>query len=314
MKYFLKLSKEHPKLPQAEVESVLEGERMEYAASLDGDILFVDVGGNDPTYLSRLAYTKRAAEYLGESTSLDELSGTVYDQICGSGTFRITSKPRIQAKMGALIAEMGLEVDLRNPDAEVVVIEKGEKYVAGVDATPERDYESRKPQHRPYFHPTSLHPKLARAAVNLASTGRGDTVLDPFAGTGGILIEAGLMGMQPLGWDIDEKMVEGAKANLREYGVDATVRRCDATRESFEADAVIADLPYGRASYACKDIQRLYSEFAENAEDLLAPDSKMCLIHPADMDMEPQGLRLVRQFDMRMHRSLTRRLSVFSNV
>jgi len=50
----------------------------------------------------------------------------------------------------------------------------------------------RKPHMRPGFHPSSLNPKLARAFVNLTGIRKG-TIVDMFCGTGGILIEAGLI-------------------------------------------------------------------------------------------------------------------------
>ncbi len=48
--------------------------------------------------------------------------------------------------------------------------------------------EARKVTHRPFSLPISLHPKLARALVNLARVPMGGVLLDPFCGTGGILL------------------------------------------------------------------------------------------------------------------------------
>ena len=70
-------------------------------------------------------------------------------------------------------------------------------------------FEERKVQHRPFFSPISLHPKLARVLVNISAIKRDETLLDPFCGTGGILIEAGLIGAKVIGSDIEEKMIEG---------------------------------------------------------------------------------------------------------
>ncbi len=44
-----------------------------------------------------------------------------------------------------------------------------------------------------------MSPKLARCMVNLTGVKENDLVLDPFCGTGGILIEAGIMGARVIG-------------------------------------------------------------------------------------------------------------------
>lgn len=58
-----------------------------------------------------------------------------------------------------------------------------------------------------------LPPKLARMLINLARTKETKTILDPFCGSGSILMEAGLMGLQATGSDISEKAVEDTHQN-----------------------------------------------------------------------------------------------------
>ena len=54
--------------------------------------------------------------------------------------------------------------------------------------------------------------------VNLAHVHNNDTVLDPFCGTGGILIEAGILNTKLIGSDIEKHMYEGSKLNLAHEG------------------------------------------------------------------------------------------------
>ncbi|MBI2184830.1 MAG: methyltransferase domain-containing protein [Thaumarchaeota archaeon] len=61
----------------------------------------------------------------------------------------------------------------------------------------------------------SLAPRLARMLVNLTGVGKGMTLLDPFCGTGTILQEALVMGLNVLGADIDSNMVRAAEKNLK---------------------------------------------------------------------------------------------------
>jgi len=68
----------------------------------------------------------------------------------------------------------------------------------------------RKNQNRPIKNPVSLSPLLAMAMVNLT---KGNTLYDPFCGTGGILIEAAILGKKIIGSDISYQMVKGSEIN-----------------------------------------------------------------------------------------------------
>lgn len=59
-----------------------------------------------------------------------------------------------------------------------------------------------------------MPPKLSRILVNLASQGRVGTLLDPYCGTGTLLMEAMLTDVSVVGSDNDPKAVEGAEKNL----------------------------------------------------------------------------------------------------
>ena len=112
-------------------------------------------------------------------------------------------------------------VSLRNPDVEIrCLITDSTIYVGTKLYKIDRSqYEKRKVQNRPFFSPISLHPKIARVMVNLSSIKKGNSLLDPFCGTGGILIEAGLLNIKTIGTDIEKKMIEGCKQNLDFYNI-----------------------------------------------------------------------------------------------
>ena len=89
-----------------------------------------------------------------------------------------------------------------------------------------------------------MSPKLARCMANLARVKEGDTVLDPFCGTGGILIEAGLIGCKVIGCDIDWKMKKGTATNLEYAGITDYKTHVVDVRELEmyeEVDAVVTD-------------------------------------------------------------------------
>jgi len=74
---------------------------------------------------------------------------------------------------------------------------------------------------RPYISKEiSTSPKVCRALLNLAGARPGDTVLDPFCGTGTLLMEAVMLGMKCIGVDIDGDQVQGTKSNLSWFSKD----------------------------------------------------------------------------------------------
>ncbi len=59
-----------------------------------------------------------------------------------------------------------------------------------------------------------LPPKLAQTMINLAQVQREQTLWDPFCGTGVILLEALMQGINVYGSDVSEKMVKYSSANI----------------------------------------------------------------------------------------------------
>ncbi len=152
-----------------------------------------------------------------------------------------------------------------------IVVKSREKVYAGPILAINRVPKERWPQNRPCFHPSSLVPTLARVLINLSRVKEGETLYDPFCGVGGILIEAGLMGIKVLGSDIREDFIECARKNLEYYGIkDYQLKVCDAKELCFEEfDVIVTDPPYGRYSKIekAKSIIELYRKFLESALD-----------------------------------------------
>jgi len=176
-----------------------------------------------------------------------------------------------------------------------------------------------KPHKRPFFYPGSMSPKLARCMVNLTGIKEGDLVLDPFCGTGGILIEAGIMGANVVGVDIDERMVEGTIKNLEYCGVKNYEVFKEDAREiklPYKVDAVATDPPYGiSASTGGEESKNLYAQSLITIEKLLTDNGKLCLATPHYMDMtgliEETNFEIIEQHHIRMHKSLTRVITLF---
>jgi tRNA (guanine10-N2)-dimethyltransferase len=178
--------------------------------------------------------------------------------------------------------------------------------------------EERRPKRRRAFHPSTLAPSLARCMVNLARAPRGGTLLDPFCGVGGILIEAGLMGMRVVGVDLDPGMVEKARLNLEGYGIRGfRLEVGDACGwRGRKVDAVATDPPYGRqASTGRRKLEELYSGALGAMAEVLKRGRYLCLTSPSELEVGEMargaGLEEKERYEQRVHRSLVRRIHVF---
>jgi tRNA (guanine10-N2)-dimethyltransferase len=110
-------------------------------------------------------------------------------------------------------------------------------------------------------------------------------VVDPFCGTGGIVIEAALQGLETLASDLDGRMVEGTRQNLDWAGVSASVEMsavADVASVWGERSGCIFafDPPYGRSSWKSDDGLELLLE-AMSAAHQIDSQGAVCTMLPA---------------------------------
>ena len=179
-------------------------------------------------------------------------------------------------------------------------------------------FEERKVQHRPFFSPISLHPKLARALVNLSVVKKGETLLDPFCGTGGILLEAGLIGAKVVGSDIEDKMIDGCKKTLDFYNIKNHNLFCSDIGDIHEyiskVDAVVTDLPYGKSTTTKgEEMEHLYKRAFENISLVMKKDARAVigLSNKNMISIAENYLSFIEKHDFRAHSSLTRYFVIF---
>jgi tRNA (guanine10-N2)-dimethyltransferase len=134
-------------------------------------------------------------------------------------------------------------------------------------------------------------------------------------GTGGILIEAGLVGAQAVGLDVQKKMVQGTRMNLDAALDDWLVIRGDGARFPLcdtAADAVVFDAPYGRQS----KIEGSLGELVANALQEARRVAPRCVVvgdRPWAQTAKQAGWTTEAVFDRPVHRSLTRYIVVLRN-
>ena len=302
MYYLAELSKEHPSLPLAELRSIAKVVGVEdNLAVVEGKFAW-----------KRLALTKQVSKFLFKGENLGQFASTLKTE---SFAVRFKSRASMERKLGRVIKG---KVDLEKPKTTFVghVGETSKDYYFGELLWERKSFESRKVQNRPYFHPTSIHPKYARVLVNMSRVQEGETLLDPFCGTGGILIEAGLVKATPVGIDHDVDMVAGSKKNLDFCKVIGEVFKGDARKLKGEFDAIATDPPYGRASaFTGKELEKLYKSSLKSMFKVLKEGRYLAIIAPQEIEVETLaadiGFELVERHFERVHKSLSRFYYVF---
>jgi tRNA (guanine10-N2)-dimethyltransferase len=342
MKLLFELSQEHPELPQAEVLACLDSEGIKYefdngiSKSLLGINIELDQNSKEfKGILDRLSLCFSITLELFTSEDLTDVENYANEfKLDHGNTFCITAKrlgnghpelilPELEREIGALISKK-YNVDLEHPDRELKLI-VGDKFYFGVNLhhIDRKSFETRVPQNRPYFSPVSLHPKYARALVNLGRIQPGDIILDPFCGTGGILIEAGLIGIEVIGSDISENMVEGCKKNLEWAGLsNFSIFQSDVgdidevIDDPGYIDAVVTEPPYGRAATTGgENLEDLYERAFASFHSILLPEKYLVISVPKKKLIEPaeKYFDLIHVYSMRVHKSLDKHFCVLVN-
>ncbi|MEK6891794.1 MAG: DNA methyltransferase [Nanoarchaeota archaeon] len=227
------------------------------------------------------------------------------------------------------------KVNLENPKTEIsLFFLKGKVYCGLMIKKIGYDFDSRKSHLRPFPHPSSLHPKVARALVNLSEIKEKEILLDPFCGTGGFLIEAGLMNIRSIGYDINKIMIDGCIENLKYFKINnAKIKKKNAVNIGDKFNCAVTDLPYGLNSTAMtdyeeenwkkyrlslkiqkkdfyKNLEKFYLLFLKNLRKKLK--KKAVIVFPSYVDyrklLKISKFTVEKEFSDYVHRSLTRKI------
>lgn len=315
MKLVVELSGEHPELPFAELEVV--------GSVLDRRPQVAVVECRSRGAPGRLALAHTVLEYLGECDAdtgsfarmLRDIGITAKEPFACrvkkmAGSRMDSEVPALERLMGSLI---GGEVSLTGPGLEYRAILSGDRCFLGrvIERIDRKAYEARKPGSRAFFHPGVMMPRLARALVNISLVRPGQHLLDPFCGTGGIVLEAALVGAVGIGSDVDPFMAAGSRRNVPSVDI----VRADTTCLPFadaSIEAVATDLPYGQSvSIIAGSLDGLYAGALQEIRRVLVPGGRAVVVTHRDIAGMAAGLMQVRAcYAQRVHRSLTRRIMV----
>jgi tRNA (guanine10-N2)-dimethyltransferase len=336
------LSGEHETLPAAEVRAILESENFEHREFRT--IPKLAIVKAEPRCTSTVVGRAGMCEAAGllifecrgvENEIMKTASEVAYSKYLRKGerfsvrvqrifgSSRNLDRMELQSRIGNMILQSVSEsrVDLRRPEKEFIGIIDNDRFLFGhLTARRTNSAVNRHGSKEGFaLHPSTMKPRLARCFVNLSRPRRGEILLDPFCGVGGLLVEAVNLGCRVVGSDLDPRMVRRAIRNFRQLGIkpegflvaDARAIPCSTIH------SISTDPPYGRgASTMGSNARELVEEFLAKALSVLSPNGFLCLASPLDVGVQilgqDAGLTVVESHVMRVHRGLTREIVVFT--
>ena len=325
--YFFELSGEHNSMPLDEALKCIEAESNEFKKVTSGPgylIASFEESALKPIS-ERISLTHNIGRHLCsfdvENFSLDNIEipegsfairGRRFE-----GNMKDVNSQDLIRKIGNVFSKTN-DVKLKDPDFEIHMVMSDKVHLFLGDKKINRNVlETRKVGERPFFSPISLHPRFARALINLSGAKKGDRVLDPFCGTGGIAIEAAFMGMKPLISDFDENMVIGTQENMDFYNLKLTdFETIDISKigDRFgEVDVIVTDPPYGRSTHTGgEEIESIYRRAMIAFREVLKVNGTAGVVLP--YEYSTNELEIQSHHIQRVHGSLSRHYHVFKKT
>jgi tRNA (guanine10-N2)-dimethyltransferase len=195
-------------------------------------------------------------------------------------------------------------VSLENPDITIYLIFTGQENFFGFSKKVESQNRPRKIKKYPH----ELDWKLTRAMINLIGLKEGETVCDPFCGTGTTLLEAESMGIHAIGLDFDEKMYNISKENLEANGYKSKIIKTDFSqliKMKDEFDGIVTDLPYGTASKSSENPEKLMKKFVS----ILPKRKKIAIMCKKGFEKKLK-INPIKKYEIYRHKSLTRTILI----
>lgn len=200
----------------------------------------------------------------------------------GSGEF-LVELPNLPS-LNSTANRMGGLIEVRFADSGKVVWRHSARYWQKMD------------RGKPYLVPSKglLPPKIARQMVNLAIGKELDpnkSLLDPFCGSGTILMEAAHLGLRVVGADIDKQQLAGSEKNLEWVKAKYKLVFADAANISQHlnesVDFIVTEPFMGKTKFQVdeidnitKGLSKLYLGALKDWQKILAPEGIVVMAFP----------------------------------
>jgi len=213
--------------------------------------------------------------------------------------------PELESSMGDMISKFShAKVNLENPDITVYLIFTNNENFFGFSKRVKNQIRPKKIKKFPH----ELDWKLTRVMINLIGLKKGETVCDPFCGTGTTLLEAESMGIHGIGIDFDPKMCGIARENLKVNGYHSEIINSEyqeLSKISEKFDGIVTDLPYGTASKTSEKPQEILKKFISN----LPKRKRVAIMYKKELDFNSK-LTGLKKYHIYRHKSLTRTILI----
>ena len=310
---FFVLSKEHLELATDEIIAIAKMYDRFSKATVISNLVIIQSKTNWNKIAKRASFVKTSGQILRKMSGLflDENNVEVLKNaktfVCrvinlSSNQFNIQE---LESSMGDMISKFShAKVKFENPDITVYLIFTNKENFFGFSKLIKKEEKPKKIKN----HPHQLDWQLTRIMINLIGLKEGETVCDPFCGTGTTLLEAESMGIHGIGIDFDEKMYKISKENLKANGYKSKVIKADFREISKLAknfDGIVTDLPYGRASKLSENPEDILKEFLK----IIPKRKKIAIMYKKELDMNLK-LEGTKKYKIYRHKSLTRTILI----
>ena len=211
----------------------------------------------------------------------------------------------LENSMGDMISKFtNAKVKLENPDVTIYLIFTNEENFFGFS---EKMKERKRPK-KTKKYPHELDWKLTRVMINLIGLKKGQTLCDPFCGTGTTLLESESMGINAIGIDFDQKMCEISRENLKNNGYKSEILKSDfqeLVKISEKFDGIVTDLPYGRSSKTSEKPEDVLKRFIS----IMPKHKKIAIMYKKELDPKMK-LKGLKKYQIYRHKSLTRTILI----
>ena len=324
-RYLLELGGENTDLGKYEALELLKFKQYSPRLEFDyGNIIVISTSKDiKENIIARLSMTKRISKVIFSSSKddiveilkdlkeikIDDLNFAIR-QIDGKNL----NSEEVTLLIGEKISEKN-ETNLDGPQVTVLFYKNKNFFISLKYSGKNTGYKKCLKHHisnRPYFSPIGIHPRIARAMINLSNCADDRTLIDPFCGTGGVLIEGADMGLEVIGIDLKDRMIEFSKGNLRHYGFKGKLINSDFKEiADLNFGSIVCDPPYGIASTSGgENIRELMERSLDTFQKCMTKSQRLVIAVSDTRMIRHKNLTQIYKFEWYIHKSLTRNIIV----